>query len=30
MNLSYFKTLAEANGYVIEDIPWVGYVEETD
>lgn len=30
MNLSYFETLAEADGYIIETIPWVGYVKEID
>lgn len=29
-NLKYFATLQDANGYVINDIPWVGYIEETD
>jgi len=29
-NLKYFATLYDANGYIIEDIPWVGYIEETD
>jgi len=30
MNLSYFKTLAEVDGYIIETIPWVGYIKEND
>lgn len=29
-HLKYFKTLQEVNGYIINDIPWVGYVEETE
>lgn len=28
MNLSYFETLAEADGYIIETVPWVGYCAE--
>jgi len=28
MNLSYFETLNDADGYIIETIPWVGYCAE--